>query len=141
MSNIECSFNADRQCDLAQPGGYCTVPECDPDRCPDEAMCVEFDSNAPRLARRYCMKTCNVDGDCRGGYVCTHPTVGAMGECPPYSPTTQASFPVCHRLLDTHRTPSMPTGYCIERGTTMSPTPTDAGNADDANGASDAATE
>jgi len=114
--NIDCSLNADRRCDLAQPGGYCTIPECDPDRCPDQAMCVEFDSNVTRLARRFCMHTCNTDGDCRGGYVCTAPTVNATTACPPFDPNTQASFPACNRLVDTMRTPDLPTKYCVVMG-------------------------
>ncbi len=120
--NIECSLNADRRCDLAQPGGYCTIPECDRDRCPDQAMCIEFDSNVPRLARRFCMKTCNDTTECRSGYVCVQPQVRAPATC---EPIDAASFTPCTRLLDTTcatgatcptgaRLPTWPTGYCVE---------------------------
>jgi hypothetical protein len=126
--NIDCSLNADRTCDLAQLGGYCTIRQCDPNRCPDNAMCIEFDSNVPRLARRYCMSTCNTNGDCRGGYMCARPTVGPDGTCPTYDPATQASAPVCNKLLDTDLfvgdagsadaglVSGARTGYCVEMG-------------------------
>ena len=48
----DCSATGDRQCDLAQPSGYCTVPGCEANGCPSEAMCVSFDAHAPRLRRR-----------------------------------------------------------------------------------------
>ncbi len=119
-NNIDCSLNADRLCDLAQPSGYCTISGCEPDRCPDDAMCIEFNANSPRLSSRACMHSCNVDNDCRTGYICTRPI-------DPACLTMPASFPVCHRLLDTHRSPSLPTGYCVENGGTSS-TPADAGH-------------
>jgi hypothetical protein len=73
------------------------------------------------LARRFCVSTCNVDGDCRGSYHCVHPTVEANGTCPPYDPTVDPSYPVCNRLLDTMRTPGEQTGYCVEASAVTSP--------------------
>ncbi|MEI8259605.1 MAG: hypothetical protein WCJ30_28400 [Deltaproteobacteria bacterium] len=116
--SIECSLNADRRCDLAQPGGYCTIPECDPDRCPDQAMCIEFVSNVSRLARRFCMQNCNVSSECRSGYTCVRPQVLAPATCPPIDPTNTASYPPCNRLLDTARVATLPTGYCVETTST-----------------------
>ncbi len=57
--NVDCSPLGDRFCDLASPGGYCTIQGCDVMRdangnpllnsdgtpqtsCPDEAVCVRF---------------------------------------------------------------------------------------------------
>lgn len=81
-------------------GGYCTVIGCDYSTCPDEAACVRFFTggftNMPcdpnnegdpacsddelcsieghcvsRSSEvRYCMKTCDSNGDCRDGYEC-----------------------------------------------------------------------
>jgi hypothetical protein len=41
-TNVQCSAQGDRQCDIAQPGGYCTVIGCDRTTCPDNALCVRF---------------------------------------------------------------------------------------------------
>ncbi len=79
----DCSQSGERICDSTQPGGYCTIFGCDPTSCPeDESVCIAF-GNAPSVVagcnspndvspyvRNFCMKTCDGDGDCRGGYVC-----------------------------------------------------------------------
>ena len=70
-TNSECSMQGDRVCDRSQPGGYCLMIDCDPDTCPGEAVCVEFLEE--RRARRYCMRRCSKDGDCRDEYVCIVP--------------------------------------------------------------------
>ena len=128
INNVECSALGDRYCDVASPGGYCTVEGCDELSCPDSSVCVRFFSlqkgrascNANRQVRtdcgggqdccapgdpgccklgerclcdaegcssgycaseaserRYCMKPCEGDDDCRIGYQCV-PT-GASG--------------------------------------------------------------
>jgi hypothetical protein len=97
-TNVQCDPQGARQCDLSQPGGYCTVEGCDISSCPDDAVCVRFfpiealtmDCSAgpdvcsgrdiclpdekfcvdSRLEHRFCMKPCEGDGDCREGYVC-----------------------------------------------------------------------
>jgi hypothetical protein len=62
-----CSVNLDRACDTTQPGGACTVFDCQPDRCPDDAVCVRFRPVPARLMTRACMRRCGSDGDCRSG--------------------------------------------------------------------------
>jgi hypothetical protein len=95
-TNIDCANDGTRDCDLSQPGGYCTVNGCDEKLCPGEAACIRiFPYEAPGAAcslevpcpsseiclpdgfcvprvteRRYCLKKCGGNGDCRGGYVC-----------------------------------------------------------------------
>lgn len=64
-ASTDCSATGDRQCDVSQPDGYCTLPNCDPNSCPDDALCIGFDAHAPRLERRYCMAGCEDDSDCR----------------------------------------------------------------------------
>lgn len=71
-NSTDCSVTGERQCDLAQPGGYCTVFSCDPDTCP-EGVCVEWRFIPSRTAETWCMKTCNGDGDCRFEYSCVFP--------------------------------------------------------------------
>lgn len=67
--STDCSVNGDRICDTAQPGGYCTVQGCDPDSCPDGAVCVEWRFEPSRTTSTYCMERCR--GGCsRGGYEC-----------------------------------------------------------------------
>ena len=79
-SSSDCSVTGDRQCDLAQPGGYCTVFACDPDTCPQGA-CVEWRFVPTRTAETWCMKTCDNDSWCRGQYWCVFPDeINAEGE-------------------------------------------------------------
>src|ERR1700760_4201839 len=40
--STNCSAQGDRLCDITQPGGYCTEFNCEPDSCPDDAICVNF---------------------------------------------------------------------------------------------------
>src|SRR5690606_9214892 len=71
-NSIDCSVNGDRFCDLAQPGGYCTVVGCDPDACPDDAVCVEWRFEPRRLAESWCMRSCKKTSSCdrSGSYAC-----------------------------------------------------------------------
>jgi hypothetical protein len=66
--NVDCSPDGDRICDLSQPGGYCTIPDCEPDSCPSEGVCVRF-WDGPHT-RAWCMKECDSNGDCRNKYYC-----------------------------------------------------------------------
>jgi hypothetical protein len=69
----DCSVNGDRFCDTAQPHGYCTVIGCDPDTCPDGALCVEWRFEPSRTSATWCMKSCGTNKSCRGGsYACVH---------------------------------------------------------------------
>ncbi len=70
-TNSECSMQGDRVCDRTQPGGYCLMIDCDPDTCPGESVCVEFLEE--RKARKFCMRHCGSDGDCRDDYRCIEP--------------------------------------------------------------------
>jgi len=82
--STNCSSAGDRLCDLAQPGGYCTIFNCQPNSCPDEAACVLFhpnvpgcsyyDTTAPRSSKSFCEKKCSSNSDCRDGYECADPT-------------------------------------------------------------------
>jgi hypothetical protein len=70
-SSVDCSLNGDRICDISYPDGYCTVPSCEMDTCPDDAVCVQFRFEPPRLASSQCMAPCEADGDCRdSAYQC-----------------------------------------------------------------------
>jgi len=71
-NSTDCSVTGERQCDLAQPGGYCTVFACDPDTCP-EGACVEWRFIPSRTAETWCMKICNDTADCRVEYSCVFP--------------------------------------------------------------------
>lgn len=79
-TSTDCSVTGERQCDLAQPGGYCTVFSCDPDTCPQGA-CVEWRFVPSRTAETWCMKTCDNDGWCRNEYWCVLPSeINQQGE-------------------------------------------------------------
>jgi hypothetical protein len=69
--STDCSINGDRTCDTSQPGGYCTIPDCEPNSCPDNGRCVQFQPDQPRLSRSWCMAPCGSSKDChRHAYVC-----------------------------------------------------------------------
>jgi hypothetical protein len=80
--STNCSASGDRLCDVTQPGGYCTVFNCEPGSCPTDSVCINFGTalsplpecstdlgNSP-YQRSFCMATCGNNGDCRGGYSC-----------------------------------------------------------------------
>jgi hypothetical protein len=80
-TSTNCSSQGDRTCDTTMPGGYCTIPNCEPDTCPSEASCVAFrqwpsavaacqDPTDTRMLRTFCMVRCESNGDCRAGYSC-----------------------------------------------------------------------
>jgi len=86
--DYDCSPNMERTCDLGQPGGYCLIIGCEPNSCPEESICVEFvtpcpegtgnpeideekcEQIEPNRSRKYCLKHCGSDGDCRSEYEC-----------------------------------------------------------------------
>ncbi|HEY3236345.1 MAG TPA: hypothetical protein VGJ84_16630 [Polyangiaceae bacterium] len=81
-TSADCSSNGDRLCDPTQPGGYCTIFNCEPGGCPEEAVCVAFHvaissasacvdpQGESRLRRTFCVAKCERAKDCRSGYVC-----------------------------------------------------------------------
>ncbi len=84
--STDCSSVGDRLCDTSQPGGYCTIFNCEPDTCPDDSLCVSFhnagsgafcQADNDRFQRPFCMAPCSGDGDCRSGYGCVE--VGKAG--------------------------------------------------------------
>jgi hypothetical protein len=41
-TNVDCATDGTRDCDLSQPGGYCTVLGCDEKSCPSESVCIRI---------------------------------------------------------------------------------------------------
>jgi hypothetical protein len=88
-TSVDCSQGGERLCDITQPGGYCTIFNCEPGDCPDDSVCIAFGAQPSavaacdqsdglsRFARSFCMATCSSGGDCRSGYDCID--VGAPG--------------------------------------------------------------
>lgn len=78
--STDCSSAGDRLCDPTQPGGYCTIFNCEPGGCPEESVCVAFKRSVSaaegcpegdtRLQRTFCMANCESNSDCRSGYEC-----------------------------------------------------------------------
>jgi hypothetical protein len=42
QSSVDCDPSGTRACDLSQPGGYCTIQDCDETTCPSEATCIRY---------------------------------------------------------------------------------------------------
>ncbi len=74
QTSIDCSEQGSRFCDRNQPGGYCTIVDCEPNSCPAEAACVQFFDGVH--ARNYCMRQCEKDSTCRERYFCTEAITG-----------------------------------------------------------------
>ena len=87
VTSLDCSQQADRICDNTQPDGYCTLFNCEPDKCPEgDGVCVAFSSQVDpacgstddvswgRFERTYCMANCESNDDCRTGYECAKPS-------------------------------------------------------------------
>jgi hypothetical protein len=85
--STDCSTQGTLLCDTTQPGGYCTQLNCTNGSCPNNAVCVEFQSSVPgcgyddyqspsRTGRTFCMKHCDENSNCRQseGYICSDPT-------------------------------------------------------------------
>jgi hypothetical protein len=73
-TSTDCSIAGERLCDLTQPGGYCTIFNCEPNLCPEKSVCVAFGERTCsvqavtlRFRRTFCMATCKKDSDCRNG--------------------------------------------------------------------------
>ena len=41
-TSVDCSQGGERLCDITQPGGYCTIFNCEPGDCPDDSVCIVF---------------------------------------------------------------------------------------------------
>ena len=70
-ANVDCSPNGDRVCDTSMSGGYCTITGCRAGTCPEEAVCVAWDTGVAE--RALCMRSCGSSSDCRDGYQCFDP--------------------------------------------------------------------
>ena len=68
--HTDCSTAGTRICEPNFPGGYCTIFNCEPDNCPDEAVCVAYqsvtstkpacaDTLDQRLERTFCLRGCS----------------------------------------------------------------------------------
>ena len=84
--NTDCSVQGTLVCDTSEPDGYCTLFNCVPDSCQNEAACVMLNASVPgcpyddyaspaRTGRTMCLEQCHKDSDCRtsDGYVCADP--------------------------------------------------------------------
>jgi hypothetical protein len=94
--STDCSVSGDRLCDSTQPGGYCTVFNCEPNACPDDSLCVAFNeptcsspAQSVRFERTFCMATCESDGDCRAGYKCLDVSVDEVRQVLDINPATR----------------------------------------------------
>jgi len=93
----DCDPSGSRICDLAQPGGYCTILGCDQTTCPGEATCIRY-FPTPFLTKAcdpYCEDRHTLDTP-DGGSAAVDAGVGALPLCPAKFPTdAAASSDVC----------------------------------------------
>lgn len=96
-TSSDCSANGDRLCDPTEPGGYCTIFNCEPGSCPGESVCIAFQARpslasacsdaqeSSRFRRTFCVAKCSSNGDCRSGYECAElddAKLAAQGQAP-----------------------------------------------------------
>ncbi len=62
-------------CDAATPGGYCTISPCRVGDCPEEAVCIDFQSE-----QTFCMRRCDQNQGCREGLTCRE-DIGEIAFC------------------------------------------------------------
>jgi hypothetical protein len=83
----DCEPNGSRVCDLSQPGGYCTIVNCDETSCPSESACIRF------FPTQFLTKACNPV--CEDLPCLTDPEAD-KGQCPhddcPLGPTNDCTI-------------------------------------------------
>lgn len=89
--STDCSVQGDRICDIASPGGYCTVLGCDYNTCPDESVCIRFFSLAESNIMCDPATEDLSTNDCTADEICT-----LTGSCMPRS----AEFRFCMRRCE-----------------------------------------
>lgn len=62
-SEDECSSDSKCLTEDSYPGGTCTIACTKHEDCPDDTRCVDKDKGV-------CLLSCEIPGDCRGGYTC-----------------------------------------------------------------------
>lgn len=96
-TNVDCAQDGTRDCDLSQPGGYCTVDGCDEYSCPSESVCIRvFPFPSTGVA-------CTQDTDCATGRFCL-----AEGFCSTTAKCAQDSDCGSDSLC-------LPEGLCVSR--------------------------
>jgi hypothetical protein len=145
-TSTDCSQTGDRLCDISQPGGYCTMFDCEPGgsnaatKCPDEAACIAFAAEpsavpgcenrlgATPYERSFCMKKCDNQNDCRkdAGYICVDLAVLGPAWVDLDGPTKVCTQPYSAVRLPENRD----AGVCTETSPDLG-----AGGASDASGA------
>jgi hypothetical protein len=65
-TNVDCSQDGNRDCDLSQPGGYCTVIGCDEKSCPSEAVCIRVFPYEYKTSDNVCVQ----DSECAADQLC-----------------------------------------------------------------------
>jgi hypothetical protein len=115
--NTDCSPNNDRECDMSQPGGYCTIEGCDQSSCPSDSACVRFFPE--KFLSQPCNPACNL---------LDHPTISNDAsmptQCPDKMPLAcpddgSVSPPQCvdckNALLCAADELCLPSGLCVPR--------------------------
>jgi len=101
-TNVDCAQDGTRDCDLSQPGGYCTVNGCDEKSCPSEAVCIRIFPY--EVSRPACQLDATQGSNCPvGAGKCLQPD-GVCG-CTTDSDCTSDSLCV----------PDVPHSYCVPR--------------------------
>jgi len=120
--STDCSAAGDRLCATDQPDGYCTIFNCEPGTCPEEAVCVGFGTDLSRVSGSVpaCISTgsaCTVNTECCSR-LCQNGTCAFGCEDPQGSSRFQRTF--CMARCD--EDDDCRSGYeCIDMGNPNNP--------------------
>lgn len=93
--NVDCSALGDRLCDLASPGGYCTIENCTRESCPDESVCVAF------YPVEFLTTPCDPDTEDLTTDACTNDeTCTRSGFCAPIASVSRYCMLECEKSSD-----------------------------------------
>jgi hypothetical protein len=93
QTSVDCDPNGTRNCDLSQPGGYCTIFGCDETSCPSGSTCIRY------FPEQFLTKTCNVSCEdipaCNAGAGCVAPDGVPVPATCPACPTNADGSAIC----------------------------------------------
>ena len=87
QTNVDCAQDGTRDCDLSQPGGYCTVNGCDEKSCPSGSTCIRvfpYEESGASQCTWPTPDSCSVSTDpsalyCAADQICIPGTPGIPG--------------------------------------------------------------
>lgn len=111
-SDMDCGQDPSTTClqleDRGYPLGYCTIRNCTDQACPSGSHCAIADKQLSEA--KTCMKSCDVDAQCRPGYVCVDRDFDQKKEC---RPIASGPRPIGASCVDRSQCQGGFQGFCL----------------------------